>query len=88
MSVYNSRKRLILDIFQQKQGWRRPSNIAVEAGIFPLRAIYTDLLRFHGQGLLARRRNALGRLQYRLTPRGVRRLEWLRTRVKKSSRFF
>ncbi len=73
----NSLKIRTLAIFRE-HGWLNPPAWAVLAGVYPVRAAYTYLLRLHRFGLLRRRRGASGLVVYRISRRGERRLEWLR----------
>jgi hypothetical protein len=75
---YNERKRLALQIFAER-GQLYPTEFAAIAGIFPVRACHSYLLRLHRFGLLDRRKDRRGLLTYSLSPRGRRRLAWLRT---------
>ena len=73
----NQLKQRALAIFENR-GWISPPRWAVAAGFFPIRAVYTYLLRLNRFGLLYRRRSARGPVLYQLSPRGQHRLEWLR----------
>jgi len=61
-----------------QRGWLNPPTICTLVGFFPIRAMYSYLLRLHRWGLLERRRDSRGLLLYRLSKRGFERLEWLR----------
>jgi hypothetical protein len=72
----NGLKMQVLKALQR--GWLDPPTISVLVGFFPVRAIYSYLLRLHRWGLLERRRDMRGLLLYRISKRGLERLEWLR----------
>lgn len=72
----NFRKRQTLEIFSRR-GWLAPPAFAVLARFYPIRAAYTYLLRLHRFGLLRRAVDRGGRLAYRISARGRRRLAWL-----------
>jgi hypothetical protein len=76
-SKFNSLKRDALQVFARHGGWLDVPAWSVRAGFYPVRAAYTYLRRLHGYGLLHRGRDARGRLVYRLSRRGRRRLAWL-----------
>lgn len=77
---YNSLKRRALAAFEGR-GWLRPSRWALLARFCPSRAAYSYLRRLYTFGLLNRRRDRAGRLVYRLSDRGRRRLVWLERSV-------
>ena len=74
---YNARKAQTLAIFERR-GRLNPSEWAVLARFYPIRASYSYLVRLHRFGLLRRGRDARGRVTYSLSARGGRRLNWLR----------
>jgi hypothetical protein len=76
-SGYNRRKRQALEIFRAL-GWLSPSAWALLAGVRPVRAAYSYLVRLYRWGLLERRQDARGLIIYRLSTKGTRRLDWLR----------
>jgi hypothetical protein len=76
---YNARKAQTLAIFERR-GRLSPSNWAVLARFYPIRASYSYLVRLHRFGLLRRARDARGRVVYSLSARGRRRLDWLQGR--------
>lgn len=76
---YNARKAQSLAIFERR-GRLSSSEWAVLARFYPIRASYSYLGRLHRFGLLLRGRDARGRIAYRLSARGRRRLAWLRAR--------
>jgi len=71
----NELKIRVLNVLQR--GWLDPSTISVQVGFFPVRAVYSYLLRLHRWGLLERQRDVRGLLRYRISKRGMDRLEWL-----------
>ena len=73
---YNSRKAQALAIVERR-GRLNPSDWAVLADFYPIRASYSYLVRLHRFGLLRRGRDARGRLVYCLSSRGRMRLNWL-----------
>jgi len=81
-SKFNSLKRDALQVFARDGGWLDVPTWSVRAGFYPVRAAYTYLRRLYGYGLLQRRRDARGRLVYRISACGRRRLAWLNTRRK------
>jgi hypothetical protein len=76
-SKFNRLKRRALRTFARAGGWLDVPSWAASAGVYPVRAAYTYLRRLYGYGLLHRGRDARGRLVYRLSRRGWRRLAWL-----------
>jgi hypothetical protein len=76
-SKFNRLKRRALRTFARAGGWLDVPSWAASAGVYPVRAAYTYLRRLYGYGLLHRGRDARGRLVYRLSRRGRRRLDWL-----------
>jgi hypothetical protein len=74
---YNKLKKRALEIFERHGGWLSPSEWAVLAEFYPIRAAYSYLLRLHRFGLLQRSCSASG-VQYRFSERGRSRLVWLR----------
>ena len=76
---YNARKAEALAIFERR-GRLNPSDWAILADFYPIRASYSYLVRLHRFGLLRRGRDARGRLVYGLSARGRRRLDWLQGR--------
>jgi hypothetical protein len=81
-SKFNSLKRDALQVFARHGGWLDVPTWSVRAGFYPVRAAYTYLRRLYGYGLLHRAFDARGRLVYRISARGRRRLAWLNTRRK------
>lgn len=73
MRGFNERKFATLDYFAARQ-WVRPKYYAVALGIYPVRAVYSYLLRLHRWGLLWRGYDVSGHVVYHLSPRGARRL--------------
>ena len=53
-------------------------HLAVRVGYYPIRGFYPSLAKWCRWGLLAVSRGFDGRLLYRITDRGRRRLTWLR----------
>lgn len=74
---FNRLKRRALAVLA-KHGWMRPPVWAFAADFHPPRAAYTYLLRLHRWGLLRRRLGFDGRIEYAISPKGTRRLSWLK----------
>jgi hypothetical protein len=74
---YNVLKIRALGVFENR-GWLSPPAWAVLASFYPVRAAYSYLKRLHRWKLLDRTLDRRGLLLYRLSRRGVHRLEWLR----------
>jgi len=53
--------------------------IARKAGIRPVRRAYTHLAHLEDLGLLVRSHDVLRKLHFQITPRGMERLQWLRS---------
>jgi hypothetical protein len=81
---YNSTKKRTLEIFQY-QTWIDVPRFARKASIRPVRRAYSYLAHLEGLGLLARGYTAARKLHYRITRRGLGRLEWLRSQEKTST---
>ena len=75
---YNSTKKRVLEIFQDQE-WFDVPTIARKVGIRPVRRAYTYLAHLEDLGLLVRSRDVLRKLHFQITPRGVERLQWLRS---------
>jgi len=73
---YNKLKKRALEVFERYGGWLTPSEWAVLAGFYPIRAAYSYLLRLHRFGLLDRK-ITMGRVLYKTSERGKNRLAWL-----------
>jgi len=65
----------------EDRGWLSPPAWAVLASFYPVRAAYSYLKRLHRWKLLDRTLDRRGLLLYRLSRRGVDRLDWLRRRA-------
>jgi len=79
---YNSLKLRTLTIFENR-GWLSPPAWAVLARFYPVRAAYSYLKHLWRWKLLDRALDRRGLLLYRLNPRGVDRLAWLRKRIER-----
>jgi len=79
---FNSLKKRTLQVFDRAGGWLDVQAFAARAGFYPMRAAYSYVRRLWRYGLLDRARDARGRLVYRISGRGRRRLAWLNTRRK------
>lgn len=77
---YNSLKARALATFENR-GWLSPPAWAVLVKFYPVRASYTYLKRLHRWQLVERMLDRRGLLLYRLSPRGAKRLEWLRRQM-------
>jgi len=75
--TYNSLKLRTLSVFEDR-GWLSPPAWAVLAKFYPVRAAYSYLKRLHRWKLVERTLDRRGLLLYRLSPRGTKRLAWLR----------
>jgi len=74
---YNEMKVQALAAFDGR-GWLSPSDWAVLASYYPVRAAYTYLKKLWRWKLLERQLDRRGLLIYRISERGQTRLEWLR----------
>ena len=74
---YNVLKIRALGVFENR-GWLSPPAWAVLATFYPVRAAYSYLKRLHRWKLLDRTLDRRGLLLYRLSRRGLDRLDWLR----------
>ncbi len=71
----------VLEIFAESGNSMAPEDVRVRLRDLPVRSsVYSYLLRLHQQGLLERERD-LGRVVYRISPRGRQRLDYLRTKL-------
>jgi hypothetical protein len=70
---FNERKEHTLRYFSARD-WVRPRRWAADVSLFPTRAANTYLLRLHRLKLLKRGYDFRGRIVYKLSPRGARRL--------------
>jgi hypothetical protein len=73
---FNELKREILQIFAER-GWLSPRTVAFLLR-YHRRSMYGHARRLWSWGLLRRRFFGRGTLVYSLSPRGARRLAWLR----------
>lgn len=76
--AYNEMKLRALATFEAQGGWVSPSDWAVRAGYYPIRAAYTYIKRLWSWKLVERRLDRRGLLLYRISERGQARLAWLR----------
>ena len=77
---YNLLKIHALGVFENRR-WLSPPAWAVLASFYPVRAAYSYLKRLHRWKLLDRTLDRRGLLLYRLSRRGLDRLDWLRRRT-------
>jgi hypothetical protein len=77
---YNVLKMRALGIFEDR-GWLSPPAWAILASFYPVRAAYSYLKRLHRWKLLDRTLDRRGLLLYRLSRRGMDRLDWLRSQA-------
>jgi len=75
--LYNSKKKCVLEILEDGT-WMDIPALAGKAKIDPVRRSYTYLAHLEGLNLLTRGYNSGGKLYYRITTRGLERLNWLR----------
>jgi hypothetical protein len=73
---YNGMKRHVLHVYV-RSGWLTVPELAAAARSWPVRRMYTVLLRYWRWGLLDRRLNRRGLIEYRISDRGQTRLAWL-----------
>jgi DNA-binding PadR family transcriptional regulator len=72
-------KSQVLEVFERSHAFITPDQVRLELHPSPdRRSLYTYLLRLLRQGLLESNQGGRGRLAYRLTDRGRKRLEYLR----------
>ena len=74
---YNSAKKRALQSFVDRGSWLNVPTWARLAEVRPVRRAYTYLARLARFGLLERSSDPEGRLAYRITERGRKRLAWL-----------
>lgn len=74
---YNKTKKRALEVLEDKT-WMDVPAIARKVGIRPVRRTYTYLAHLEGLGLVTRRLDAPGKLHFKITDRGLERLQWLR----------
>src|SRR5215469_15189826 len=75
---YNSTKKRALEIFED-QKWMDVPTVARKVGIRPVRRAYTYLAHLEDLGLLMRGWDDHHKLHFRITARGLERLQWLRS---------
>lgn len=75
---YNSRKKKTLEALAG-QKWLDVPSVARLAGITPTRRAYAYLTHLAEFDLIIQGRDKFGKLYYRITDRGIRRLEWLQS---------
>lgn len=76
---YNALKQHALAVFECS-GWLSPAAWSALAKVYPVRSAYSYLKHLHRWKLLECGVDDRGLLLYRLTPRGAKRLVWLRQR--------
>jgi hypothetical protein len=80
MNRYNELKLEVLSLFAATEGeWIGPNEAAEKLAFFPARSAWTYLKRLWGFGLLERRNQGRGTLEYRISDLGRSRLRWLRS---------
>jgi len=80
MNRYNKLKIRTLNVFAFVPGaWFKPGEVAEQLDFVPRRAVWTQLKRLWGFGLLERRFTGTGTLKYRISDGGSARLRWLRS---------
>ena len=80
-------KSSVLEIFARTGEFMTPDEVAIRLRPYRQRScVYTYLARLHSQGLLirARRWGKSGRIIYRLSDRGIQRLNFLKTRARQT----
>ena len=75
--LYNSKKKCVLEVLEDGK-WMDVPTLARKAKIEPVRRSYTYLAHLEGINLIARGHSSGGKLYYRVTARGLERLNWLR----------
>ena len=72
-------KAQVLEVFERSRAFITPDQVHLELHPYPeRRSLYSYLLRLSRQGLLESNQGGRGRLAYRLTDRGRKRLGYLR----------
>lgn len=74
---YNKTKKKALEVLEDKT-WLDVPAFARKVGIRPVRRTYTYLAHLEHLGLVIRGVDALGKLHFQITDRGLERLQWLR----------
>lgn len=78
MNGYNELKEQVLALFASTQGeWLTPNEAADRLAFFPARSAWTYFNRLWGFGLLERRSQGRGTLEYRISELGRSILRWL-----------
>jgi hypothetical protein len=80
MNRYNELKLQVLSMFAVTEGWLGPHEAAEKLDFFPARSAWTYFKRLWSFGLLERRTQGRGTLEYRISDLGRSRLRWLRSR--------
>ena len=75
---YNKTKKKALEVLEDKT-WMDVPAFAHKVGVRPVRRAYTYLAHLEDLGLVTRGLDAQGKLYFRITDRGLLRLEWLRS---------
>ena len=80
MNRYNRLKLQLLSLFDATEGtWLKPNEAAEKLDFFPARSAWTYFKRLWAFGLLERRSQGRGALEYRISELGRSRLRWLRS---------
>ena len=77
-------KQTVLEIFASNSQWMAPDEIIARLPNFHHRSsVYSYLFRLHRQQGLLQRGRLGGRIVYRLSPKGVERLAFFRSRTRR-----
>ena len=77
-------KQTVLEIFARNSQWMTPDEIKICLQEFHQRSsVYSYLLRLHRQQGLLERGTLRGRIVYRISPKGVGRLAFFRSRTRR-----
>lgn len=79
--LYNSTKKRALEVLEDRN-WMDAPTFAHKVGIRPVRRTYAYLDHLEKLGLVTRGRSGAGKLYFRITERGLERLEWLRAQIR------
>jgi hypothetical protein len=81
MNRYNKLKLKTLSVFASySDQWLSPGDVAEQLNFFPARSAWTYFKRLWKFGLLERRSDGKGTLEYKISDGGVARLRWLRSK--------
>ena len=81
---YNKTKKRALEALENRTPIDAPT-FARRVGIRPVRRVYAYLAHLASLGLIVRRADLAVKLHFQITPRGLKRLEWLRGEQKRTT---